>query len=533
MPHDYANTVLANRYHLRRCIGFGGMATVYEAIDRELNKPVAVKILNPQFAIQPEYLARFKQEAREAARIRHEHLVDVTDQGMSDNIAYFVMEFLRGDTLQGYLHPTEAECRQVPWRTMVQIVAQVCDALQHAHDHGVIHRDIKPANCFLITRRSGEFFVKVLDLGIAKVMQEFRDPNAPPTTRASQGTPGTPEYMSPEQVIGEPVTSQSDLYSLGVVMYRMLTGRLPFYSERSPYETMEQHCKHTPVSPRERAPEADIPESISREVMRALAKRPEDRHATAQELGDTLRAIAEADARRALIAGSGDDDDARTQQYQFQAPHRSFARTFSYAAASFAGLTLSTSLFMLLTLIQVQAQEPPDHRPTAVAVRPPPADLQPAPKPPVEDTATPETTKLARAPAAPRVDPKPPDTPPAPNVDTTVDPPKPTKQDPGPKPDRPRPPPPPASPEKKVTTFLQRKGPAIARRCDSTKPFPVKQYVALSLVLDPSTGRVGSVSPLGVHARTPLGSCAQQAVANLKFPAPGGTQTTFVVTLTL
>jgi serine/threonine protein kinase len=146
MPHDYANTVLANRYHLRRCIGFGGMATVYEAIDRELNKPVAVKILNPQFAIQPEYLARFKQEAREAARIRHEHLVDVTDQGMSDNIAYFVMEFLRGDTLQGYLHPTEAECRQVPWRTMVQIVAQVCDALQHAHDHGVIHRDIKPAN---------------------------------------------------------------------------------------------------------------------------------------------------------------------------------------------------------------------------------------------------------------------------------------------------------------------------------------------------------------------------------------------------
>lgn len=84
-----------------------------------------------------------------------------------------------------------------------------------------------------------------------------------------------------------------------------------------------------------------------------------------------------------------------------------------------------------------------------------------------------------------------------------------------------------------MTTFLQRKGPAIARRCDSTKPFPVKQYVALSLVLDPSTGRVGSVSPLGVHARTPLGSCAQQAVANLKFPAPGGTQTTFVVTLTL
>jgi serine/threonine protein kinase len=426
---------------------------------------------------------------------------------------------------------------------MVQIVVQVCEALQHAHDHGVIHRDIKPANCFLITRRGGDFFIKVLDLGIAKVTQEHRDPNAPPSTRASQGTPGTPEYMSPEQVIGEVVTSQSDVYSLGVMMYRMLTGCLPFFSERSPYETMEQHCKSAPVPPRQRAPEADIPESIEREVLRALSKRPEDRHASAQELGDILKAIAEADARRLLVAG-GDDDDARTQQYRLQtlAPQRSLARFLSYAAAGFATLTLSTTLFMVLTLIPVQAQEPPHAAPTAVEAhapaeskdaagpRPPRAPGEPAsadgsPKPP-EPVPTPPPDRLDSK-GDPPIDPTP-STPPV-EPESRRDPPKNPSADPKPPPDKPRP----VAPATRVRQTLQRQQSAIARRCSSTKPFPIDESVSVTVTLDPPSGRIVRVATPGRHERTALGACVQQAVSLLKFPAIGGNQTTFTVTLTL
>lgn len=538
MPADYTNTVLANRYQLRQRIGQGGMATVYEAIDRELNKPVAVKILNPQYACQPDYLARFRQEAREAARIRHEHLVDVTDQGMSDGIAFFVMEFLRGDTLQGYLHPDEGVCRQVPWRTMVQIVVQVCEALQHAHDHGVIHRDIKPANCFLITRRGGEFFTKVLDLGIAKVTQEFRDPNAPPSTRASQGTPGTPEYMSPEQVMGDNVTAQSDIYALGVMMYRMLTGHLPFFSERSPYETMEQHCKQAPVPPRQRAPEADIHPSVEREVLRALAKRPEERHSSAQELGDTLRDIAEADARRNLL---GEDDDVRTQQYRFHtlSTGRSLARVLSYAAAGFSGLTLSIALFMVFTVIPVQAQEPLRTMPTAVTVDTP-ARPQPAHAAARSQPVAAMPTAVAQPPPVdpplvdpPPVDPPTVDSPASPEPEPTVEPDPPPSTSARPKPPNPAAKPPAKPPAARVRAFLQRNRAAMARRCDSTKPFPIEELVAINVTLDPPTGRVVRVATEGRHERTALGACVQQAVRNLTFPTFTGALTSFTVTLTL
>ena len=160
---------------------------------------------------------RFRQEAREAARIRHENLVDVTDQGSTpDGLAYFVMEFLRGETLQTFLHPGEDESRPVPWRMMVSIVAQVCDALQHAHEHGLIHRDIKPGNIVLLSRRSGEFRVKVLDLGIAKVLQGHRDPRAPPTTRASQGTPGViVEHGETAAMFGAPRDERTAAYVTG------------------------------------------------------------------------------------------------------------------------------------------------------------------------------------------------------------------------------------------------------------------------------------------------------------------------------
>ena len=386
MIPDYSGKLLTARYLLRRRIGYGGMATVYEAVDRELNKPVAVKILNPNYASQAEYLARFRQEAREAARIRHDNLVDVTDQGSTpDGLAYFVMEFLRGETLQNYLHPGDDESRPVPWRTLLSIVAQVCDALQHAHEHGVIHRDIKPGNIFLMSQRRGDFRVKVLDLGIAKVLDGYQGPGAQSLTRPSQGTPGTPEYMSPEQVRGVPAASpQTDIYAVGVMMYRMLTGTLPFYSSVSPYDVMEQHCKQSPEPPRERAPSLGIPAALEREVLRALAKRPEDRQTSAQELGDTLRALEAEEARRER------EEEARTAQFHVttEPPRRTWARLLSYLAAGFSGMAFSTALFMVFVLLPFISGQAAD-----LTIYEPPGPIHAQASPHTRASASPSSTR--------------------------------------------------------------------------------------------------------------------------------------------
>lgn len=548
MTPDYSNKLLAERYYLLRRIGYGGMATVYEAVDRELNKQVAVKILNPHYASQADYLARFRQEAREAARIRHENLVDVTDQGSTpDGLAYFVMEFLRGETLQTFLHPGEDESRPVPWRLMVSIVAQVCDALQHAHEHGLIHRDIKPGNIVLLSRRSGEFRVKVLDLGIAKVLQGHRDPRAPPTTRASQGTPGTPEYMSPEQVRGTPdACPQTDLYAVGVMMYRMLTGTLPFYSELSPYDVMEQHCKQLPEPPRKRAPSLEIPEALEREVMRALAKRPEDRQASAQELADTLRALEAFEARRERMLR--EDDEAHTLQYQVSAdpPHRTTARLLSYMAAGLGGMTLSTTLFMvflLLPFLPSYAGDASSHvvssgRTRSPHVKPP----APAPDPETPPPPEPVVTKPVPLPLppVPEVSPVPVNltgaekldvetttggdgtSGPASTEDTGDTPPEATTADPiPPNPDPVSDPPPPPlamTAEKQLANFLRTQKHLLDRRCGPLRIFSLEQ-VPVSFELAPPGGLPVMVAVAKVRRSSPFGKCVAATLRRIEFPA--------------
>ena len=575
MTHDFSGKLLANRYLLRRCIGLGGMATVYEAVDRELNKLVAVKVLNPQYACQAEYLARFKQEAREAARIRHEHLVDVTDQGTTpDGLAFFVMEFLRGETLQQYLHPTPDQCRQVPWKVVVTVVAQICEALQHAHELGVVHRDIKPGNIFLITRRTGDLFIKVLDLGIAKVAQHHRDAAAPPTTRASQGTPGTPEYMSPEQVMGETCTAATDIYALGVVMYRMLTGTLPFYSERSPYEIMDHHCKLQPPLLRTRAPEAEIPVTIEREVLRALAKRPEDRHGSALELAGALRAIAEAELRR--DARNREDEDARTHQFRASAPPvRTWARVLSYTTACFGGLALSATLFMVFMLVPIPgldgdavALEPrivvatgpvePRITPPDAAADPPTAAGTKLASVGTERTA-PQGSSQASSPAADTAPPVkgPSDGPgsagpdaqpvtsdgepdpesgkdpgradgddPTQDTDIADDKPPPPKKPKSDIPDGkmpgadPRPPveKKPASPVQRLEQAIRGKQKKLSKLCESAKPFPTKERVTATVSIDTAGGIIRNVVIAGSQQATPIGICVQGALKKMTVP---------------
>lgn len=386
-PHDFSNRTLDERYSLVRRIGYGGMATVYEAVDLELDKRVAVKVLNPEYTIDDDHMARFRQEARSAAKIRHPHLVDVTDQGFTqDGMAYFVMEYMEGESLGEHIHRMAGP---LPWTLVVEIVVQVCSALDVAHDRGIIHRDIKPANCFLEQRRgTGQVvFIKVLDLGIAKVRREDRDARGLPSTRESQGVPGTPEYMAPELARGMQFDRRVDIYALGVMMYRLLTGELPFYSATSPFVTLEMHCNKLPRPPREL--NAMIPERIEQIVLTALKKIPEERYSSAGELAIALERAREAEALPPSI------EEVRTQQYVRGPAVGTTARRLLHATTALGGFTTAAAMFMILLLVEGPSQ-------TSAA---PPSKAAPTTKEPTvifaEPRESPKAPVVAAAPAGP------------------------------------------------------------------------------------------------------------------------------------
>jgi len=248
------------------------MARVYLAHDEVLDRDVALKVLREQFAEDEEFVERFKREAQSAAALSHSNIVQVYDRGEAgDGTSYIAMEYVPGGTLKDRL----LERGALPVRTTAAVALQIAEALQVAHERGVIHRDIKPHN-ILITD-SGH--VKVADFGIARA--------ADATTISHLGDIlGTAKYMSPEQATGKPATPKSDLYSLGVVLYEMLTGELPYTAE-NPVAVSMKHLNEPLRPPKELNPE--IPEDLNALVSKLLAKDPEDRYESAAELGEDLR----------------------------------------------------------------------------------------------------------------------------------------------------------------------------------------------------------------------------------------------------
>ncbi|HET6732613.1 Stk1 family PASTA domain-containing Ser/Thr kinase [Mycobacterium sp.] len=266
---------LSDRYEIGEILGFGGMSEVHLARDQRLHRDVAIKVLRADLARDPSFYLRFRREAQNAAALNHPAIVAVYDTGEAETpqgpLPYIVMEYVDGVTLRDIVH-TEGP---MPAKRALEVIADACQALNFSHQHGIIHRDVKPAN--IMISKTGA--VKVMDFGIARALS---DANSVTQTAA---VIGTAQYLSPEQARGEKVDARSDVYSLGCVLYEVLTGEPPFVGD-SPVAVAYQHVREDPVPPSQR--HNDISPELDAVVLKALAKNPDNRYQTAAEMRSDL-----------------------------------------------------------------------------------------------------------------------------------------------------------------------------------------------------------------------------------------------------
>jgi serine/threonine-protein kinase len=284
-PDPYLGTVVADRYRINRKLGEGGMGVVYSAHHVVLEKPVAIKILADDLARRSDLVQRFLHEAKAASRIHQENIVDITDFGQTQSgTVFFVMELLEGRDLATLIR---REVGPLPWPRAKPILVQICRALAAAHQKGIIHRDMKPENVFLVERGSHADFAKVLDFGIAK-MTGMEEGAGSRLTRTGMIF-GTPEYMSPEQAQGTHPDHRVDIYAVGVIMFEMLTGQVPFRSDTF-MGVLTKHMFEAPVAPSERRPDLGITPDLDAIVLRALEKDRDRRFPSMVELGQAIAA---------------------------------------------------------------------------------------------------------------------------------------------------------------------------------------------------------------------------------------------------
>ena len=294
---QYIGKMLDNRYEIIECIGTGGMAMVFKARDHRLNRLVAVKILKPELASDADFRRRFHDESQAVAMLSHANIVSVYDVSHSDGLNYIVMELIDGLTLKQYM---QRRGTPLNWREAQHFITQIMRALSHAHGRGIIHRDIKPHNIMVL--RDGS--VKVTDFGIARLASAAQ-------STMTQEAIGSVHYISPEQAKGSHVDCRTDIYSAGVVLYEMTTGRLPFEGD-TPVAVAIQHIKSIPVPPCDLNP--DIPKGLEAITLKAMAPDLAQRYASAEEMLDDLKEFRKNPDFEPVVVNLEEDPDEPTQR---------------------------------------------------------------------------------------------------------------------------------------------------------------------------------------------------------------------------
>lgn len=262
----YIGKILADRYEILELIGIGGMAYVYKARDKAEDRIVAVKILKDEFLANEEFIRRFRNESRAIALLSHPNIVKIYDVLFGEFVQMIVMEYIDGITLKEYIEHQKV----IRWKEAVHFTVQILRALQHAHDKGIVHRDIKPQNIMLLQDGT----IKVMDFGIARFAR------TEPQTMTDKAI-GSVHYISPEQARGERIDEKTDIYSVGVMLFEMLTGQLPFQGE-SPVSVALKQIQDVPKKPRDINPK--IPEGLEYITLRAMQKDPANRYQSAAEM---------------------------------------------------------------------------------------------------------------------------------------------------------------------------------------------------------------------------------------------------------
>jgi serine/threonine-protein kinase len=297
--------ILDGQFKILQKIGSGGMGSVYRASQPAMNRMVGVKILHPKLNNRKDLVSRFRREARAMSHLSHPNSTKVFLYGeLDDGSLYIIMEFLEGKNLN---QTVKAE-GPFPVARALPILIQVCGALDEAHNAGIIHRDLKPENIFLCQQGALHDYPKVLDFGLAKVTEREMRPGSLILTQEGMVF-GTPEFMSPEQAQGKPLTPASDVYSLAVILYEVLTGKLPFEGKGG-IDFISLHVNGKPIPLSERVAGLTFPPLLDQVLSRALAKKPQDRFTTAADFAKAMKAVA--DGKTALPAELRPRDEIAT-----------------------------------------------------------------------------------------------------------------------------------------------------------------------------------------------------------------------------
>ncbi|WP_437815853.1 protein kinase domain-containing protein [Sorangium sp. So ce1078] len=377
----YIGTTFDHRYKIERLLGEGGMGFVYLARHKVIDKRVAVKVLRAELARDREIFERFVQEARAASSIGNPHIVDISDFGdLPDGSTYFVMEYLEGVSLAQLIDSPN----ELPMDRICHIALQLSAGLAAAHDAGIIHRDLKPDNVFVVSRGSDPSFVKILDFGIAKVSTST-------TTKLTRAGAvfGTPHYMSPEQAAGAPIDHRTDIYSLGVMLYELVSRQLPFNADNF-MGILTQHMYKAPVPIRALVGGPDCPPGLEAVILKCLSKKPESRYQTMSDLHDDLERVRGGGVPGAvaeMMARSGGfnvpHDYFKTSKVIVPAtppsPPRSPWPRYVWVAGAAAAVGIVTAIFVIGASGSARDNDP------QAAQKPPveaPAARPPAPEPP-------------------------------------------------------------------------------------------------------------------------------------------------------